>query len=254
MVRIKLTIQYDGTNYLGWQRQKKGQTIQAKVEDALFKIFKREVKIRGAGRTDAGVHAIGQVATFNMDINFPIDKLKKAMNALLPSDIRIIDIEEAEESFHPQYSVKKKSYLYYVCYNEYCNPFLQRYVWHYERRLNLYLMEEAKELFLGTKDFTPFSGSTEVKDKIRTVYDLTIELSDKLYFLDMTMKGSFVKFRIEADGFLKYMVRNIVGCLVEVARGGLTKGAIVEAMKTGRRPNPLRTAPPHGLFLEKIIY
>lgn len=254
MVRIKLTIQYDGTNYLGWQRQKKGQTIQAKIEETLGKIFKREIKIRGAGRTDAGVHALGQVATFNWDINFPINKLKKAMNALLPSDIRITDIEEAEQNFHPQYSVKKKSYLYYVCYGEDCNPFLQRYVWHYERRLNLYLMEEAKELFLGTKDFTPFSGSTEVKDKIRTVYDLTIEHSEELYFLDMNIKGSFVKFRIEADGFLKYMVRNIVGSLVEVGRGGLTKRAIEEAIKNGRRPNPLRTAPPQGLFLEKIIY
>lgn len=254
MARIKLTIQYDGTNYLGWQRQKKGQTIQAKIEEVLGKIFKGEIKIRGAGRTDAGVHALGQVATFNWDFNFPINKLKKAMNSLLPSDIRIIDVEETNESFHPQYSVKKKSYLYYICYDEYCNPFFQRYFWHYERRLNLYLMEESKKLFLGTKDFTPFSGSNEVKDRVRTVYSLTIEPSEELYFLDMTIKGSFVKIRIEADGFLKYMVRNIVGCLVEVGRGGLTNRAIEDAIKNGRRPNPLRTAPPQGLFLEKIIY
>ncbi len=254
MRKIKLIIQYDGTNYLGWQRQKQGQTIQAQIEEALSTIFREKITIRGAGRTDAGVHALGQVATFTKDLTFPIDNLKKALNALLPADIQIIQIEEVEESFHPQYSVKKKSYVYYICCDEYCNPFLQKYVWHYKRPIDLSLMKEAKELFLGTKDFSAFSGSTEVKNKIRTVYNLTVEFSDSLCFLDMNWKGSFIKFRIEANGFLKYMARNIVGCLLDIGRNALPLGELKKAFEEGRRPNPLTTAPPQGLFLEKIIY
>lgn len=254
MSQIKMTIQYDGTNYYGWQRQKKGQTIQGKIEECLTKIFKKKIKIRGAGRTDAGVHAIGQVATFKFDINFQLYILKRALNALLPPDIRIMDIEEVDDNFHPQYSVKSKSYIYYLCYSEYCSPFIQRYVWHYGKTLSISGMREAKKLFIGTHDFTPFSGSTAVKDKVRTIYNLTVEPANKLYFLDMTIKGSFIKFRIEADGFLKYMARNIVGALVELGRGKLTEEKIKEAIKKLKKPNPLRTAPAHGLFLEKIVY
>lgn len=254
MAHVKMTIQYDGSNYFGWQRQKKTQTIQAKIEEALSKIFRREIKIRGAGRTDAGVHALAQVATFKAEFSFDLYILKKALNSLLPFDIKIVEIENVEKSFHPQYSAKRKSYIYYLCCDEYCSPFIQRYVWHYGRRLNLSTMQEAQALFIGTHDFTAFSGSTEVKNKIRTVHDLKVELSDKIYFLDMKIEGFFIKFRIEADGFLKYMARNIVGSLVELGRGALSKEAIYEAIERGKRPNPLKTAPPHGLFLERIVY
>lgn len=254
MPNFKLTIQYDGTNYYGWQRQKKEHTIQSKIEEALSKIFKTEIKIRGAGRTDTGVHALGQIATFKINKSLPLHRIKKALNALLPSDIIIKEIEEVDEDFHPQYSVKSKSYIYYLCNDEYCSPFLQRFVWHYSRNLKLSSMQKATYILIGTHDFTAFSGSTEVKDRIRTVKSLTVEPLKSLNFLDINLEGNFIKFRIEADGFLKYMVRNIVGCLVEIGREGLTEDQIIEALRTGKRPNPLRTAPPNGLFLEKIFY
>lgn len=249
-----MTIQYDGTNYFGWQRQKKGPTIQAQIEESLRKIFKKEIKIRGAGRTDAGVHALAQIATFKVDLNFPLHNLKKALNALLPSDIKVTEVEEFDKNFHPQYSVKSKSYVYYLYQNEYCSPFIQRYVWHYVKELNLNAIQKAKELFIGKFDFTAFSGRTTVKDKVRTVYSLTVEPSDTIYFLDMKIKGNFIKFRIEANGFLKYMARNIVGALVELGKERLTEETLKEALTTGNRPNSLRTAPPQGLFLERIIY
>ncbi len=254
MANIMMIIQYDGTNYKGWQRQKKGDTVQAKIEEALSEIFKKEIKIRGAGRTDAGVHALCQVASFKEDLKLPLYILKKAINSMLPSDIRVINIQEVDENFHPRFSAKRKSYVYYLCNDEDCSCFIQRYVWHYKKKLDLSAIKEAAELFIGCHDFTAFSGSTDVKDKVRTIYNLSVEPVESLYFLDMKIRGSFLKFRIEADGFLKYMVRNIVGCLVEVGRGGLSIDNIQEALNTGRRPNPLRTAPPRGLFLEKIFY
>ncbi|MEJ5227972.1 tRNA pseudouridine(38-40) synthase TruA [Thermodesulfovibrio sp.] len=254
MPKLKLTIQYDGTLYSGWQRQKRHETVQSIIEEALSEIFKKEIKIRGAGRTDAGVHALGQIATFTVNNFLPMNVLKKALNAILPSDIRITDIEEVENTFHPQYSVKKKAYVYYICNDEFCPVFLQRFVWHFRGNLDFSLIQKAAEIFQGTHDFTAFSGSTEVKDRIRTIHSLTVELFNSLCFLDMKIDGNFIKFRIEADGFLKYMVRNIVGCLVELGRGALSENTIIEALKTGRRPNPLRTAPPQGLFLEKVFY
>lgn len=254
MTHIKMIVQYDGTRYYGWQRQKKGGDIQTVIEKAISKIFKRDIKIRGAGRTDAGVHALGQVASFKADLKMPLSSLKKVLNSLLPEDIRIVSLEEVDESFHPQYSVKKKSYVYYVCLDEECSCFIKRYVWHYPRPLDLSLMKEAVSLFKGTIDFTAFSGSTNVKNKIRTVYDFTIQFLSELYFMDMKIKGNFIKFRIEADGFLKYMVRNIVGCMIELGRGRLTYEQIKKAINRKERPKPLQTAPSSGLFLERIFY
>ncbi|GAB5045764.1 tRNA pseudouridine(38-40) synthase TruA [Thermodesulfovibrio sp. TK110] len=254
MTNIKMIIQYDGSNYSGWQRQKKGYSIQALIEEALSKIFKAEIKIRGAGRTDAGVHALGQVASFKWEIKMPLSSLKKALNSLLPEDIRVVEIEEVEPGFHPQYSVKRKSYVYYLCIDEECSCFIQRYVWHYPKKLNLSLMEESLNLFKGTRDFTAFSGRTEVKNKIRTVHDFTMQRLDNLCFMDINIIGNFIKFRIEADGFLRYMVRNIVGCIVELGRQKLSVESIYEAFKSGKRPSPMQTAPSHGLFLEKIYY
>ncbi|MGB9711257.1 MAG: tRNA pseudouridine(38-40) synthase TruA [Thermodesulfovibrio sp.] len=254
MVNVKMTIQYDGSNYSGWQRQKKELSIQAVIEGALSKIFQTEIKIRGAGRTDAGVHAIEQVATFKANVKMPLSSLKKALNSLLPPDIRVIEVEEVVAEFHPQYSVKRKSYVYYLCIDEQCCCFIQRYVWHYPRKLNLSLMEESLSLFKGTRDFTAFSGSTEVKNKVRTVYDFTMQRLDNFCFMDMNMSGNFIKFRIEADGFLRFMVRNIVGCIVEVGREKLSIESINEAFITGKRPSRMQTAPSRGLFLEKIYY
>lgn len=254
MPQVKLLIQYDGTNYFGWQKQKREPTVQGVLEEVLSKILKKSVKVRGSGRTDTGVHALGQVATFKADFKISILTLKKAINCLLPADIRVIDAQEVSEDFHPQYSVKKKSYVYYVCLDELCSCFVQRYVWHFPRDLDFNAMLLATEVFKGKKDFTAMSGSTEVKDRTRTVYELTVQKVDSLCFMDMFFLGNYLKVRIEADGFLRYMVRNIVGSLIEVGRGRLTIKDLEEAVKKGIRPSPLRTAPAKGLFLERIVY
>ncbi|MEN2985571.1 MAG: tRNA pseudouridine(38-40) synthase TruA [Thermodesulfovibrionaceae bacterium] len=254
MPQIKLLIQYDGTNYFGWQRQKEKLTIQAVLEESISKILKKTVKIRASGRTDTGVHALGQVATFRAEVKIPILKFKKAINCLLPPDIRVIDIEEVPDDFHPQYSVRRKSYLYYISLDEICSCFIQRYVWHYPKDLNLDAMISATEIFRGRKDFTAIAGSTDIKDKIRTVYELTVQRVDKICFLDMFFLGNYLKIRIEADGFLRYMVRNIVGALVEVGRGRLTIHNLEEAIRRGVKPSPLQTAPAKGLFLERVVY
>lgn len=254
MRHIKLTIQYDGTAYHGWQRQKKRPTVQSVIEEKLSEILKTQIKVRGAGRTDAGVHALGQVATFKAPIKLSLQTLKKALNALLPKDIRVVSLEEVDENFHPQYDVKKKSYVYYVCTDKECSPFLQRYVWNYTWKVDYQLMKNALPLFIGTKDFSAVSESTEVKNKVRTVFDYTMEIFNEFFLLDIKFEGNFIKFRIEADGFLKYMVRNIVGCTLEIGRGRLMIEQLYEAIKKGVRPTPLQTAPAHGLFLEKIFY
>jgi len=254
MAQIMMTVQYDGTNYSGWQRQKRENTIQTVIEESLSKILKTQIKIRGAGRTDAGVHALGQVASFKGEIKMSLDILKKALNHLLPKDIRVIDLKEVEPDFHPQYSAKRKSYIYFICLDEECSCFINRYVWHYPRKVDLKLMEYSLKLFKGTVDFTAFSGSTDVKNKIRTVYNFSLQSFNELCFMDMKVQGNFIKLRIEADGFLKYMVRNIIGCIVEIGNGRLNSEDIKEALKSGKRPSSMQTAPPNGLFLERIVY
>lgn len=254
MKNYKMTIQYDGTDFYGWQRQKKQRSVQATIEEALSKILKVDTNIRGAGRTDAGVHALEQVATFKGNVSFSLENLKKALNSLLPPSIRVFHIEEVDPTFHPQYSAKRKSYVYYLCNDSLCSPFLMRYVWNLSWELNLQAIKRATEHFLGRANFSAFSGSTEVKDKVRTIFEISVEPTSELNFLDMVFHGNFIKFRIEADGFLKYMARNIVGVLVEIGRGALEERAIIKALIDGVRPTPLRTAPPQGLFLEKIYY
>lgn len=252
--KIKMIIQYDGTDYSGWQKQKKEKTVQGVLEEKLSCILNREIKIRGAGRTDAGVHALEQIAVFSSEIKMPINKLHQALNALLPKDIRIIGMDEVEDNFHPQYSAKKKSYIYFICLDDYVSCFLQRYVWNYPRKLDLKLMEEALDLFKGKKDFSALSGATDVKNKIRTIFDISMEVYSELSFLDIKFNGNFLKIRVEADGFLKNMARNIVGCLIEIGSKRLTKEEIAQFIEKKQRPNPLTTAPPNGLFLEKIFY
>lgn len=254
MKNYKMTIQYDGTDFYGWQRQRNQRSVQSTIEDALSKILRRETKIRGAGRTDAGVHALEQVATFRGEVTFPLENLKKVLNSILPNSIRVLNIEEVDQTFHPQYSAKMKSYVYYICNESVCSPFLARFTWHIDFSLNIQSMQWVSKLFQRSADFSAFSGSTEVKNRVRTVYEVTVEPSERLCFLDIDLAGNFIKFRIVADGFLRYMARNIVGALVEIGRGSITEQAIIVALTEGVRPSPLRTAPPQGLFLERIYY
>ena len=206
MTNIKLTIQYDGTNYCGWQRQKNGISIQEKVEDAIYLVTGEKVKLIASGRTDRGVHAQGQVANFITSSKIPPDRFKYALNSKLPQDISIVKSELVPENFHARYDAKGKVYRYVIFNGEIRNPLYNRYAYHVPVKLDFDLMDKAKDYFLGRHDFRAFMAQgSSVKSTIRTIKDINLDKREELIF-----------FTIEGDGFLYNMVRIIVGTLVEV--------------------------------------
>lgn len=254
MKKIKLLLEYDGTAYQGWQIQKKGLTIQGIIEGKILKITGEKSKVIGASRTDACVHALGQVATFRTESRLDPEVIKRALNALLPDDIRIIEASEVDNSFHPRNKAIKKSYFYIINQKE-SSAFLHRYAWLVKQPLELKSMIEAAEVLIGTHDFSSFKGAgSSTKDPIRKIFSLNIERFGRLDFMTASIKGEFVKIRIEADGFLRHMARNIVGTLVEIGRGRIPADRIKEVLKSCDRRLAGPTAPPHGLSLERIVY
>lgn len=256
MRRIKLTLQYDGTAYNGWQVQPNGITIQGLVQEAVFRLTGEGVLVAGSGRTDAGVHAIGQVAAFSSGSNLHVDIMKRGLNALLPPDIRVISLEEAAPDFHPRYDAKRKEYFYLISNADNLSVFMRGYVWHVKACLKAEEMQTAAKDLCGTHDFSSFRGTgCGSKQLVKTVYSLKIEsVSEGLALSPAEFTEAFMKISISADGFLRHMVRNIVGTLVEVGRGKIAPvmaGKILNA-KDRRLAGP--TAPAKGLFLEKVIY
>jgi len=269
MRNIKLFIQYDGTNYSGWQIQASGVerqalsakgkkniiTIQGLLQEAIKKITGEDVKLIGAGRTDAGVHAIEQVASFKTLSNLPADIIKRALNATLPDDIRILNACDAELDFHPRYNAKSKIYFYIISNSHVISPFLYRYAWKIPHKLNFEKMKLASEFLKGMHDFSAFRASgCSAKNPVRTVFDISIERSDSIHFIDIPFAGNFLKIRIEADAFLRHMVRNIVGTIVEIGKGKIKSENIREIINSKDRRLAGPTAPARGLFLEKINY
>ena len=255
MKKIKLLIEYDGTAYHGWQIQKDNTTIQGVLEEILSKITNERTRVISASRTDAGVHALCQVVAFKTQTNLSPDIIKRALNSNLPADIRIIESTEVDISFHPQRDALKKSYVYFIANQPYSSPFLYRYTWHIPYRLNISLMKDASGLLIGKKDFSSFMGSgSNVKNRVREIYNIEIERSKKAGLIGFSIYGNFIKIRIEANGFLKHMVRNIVGTLVDVGRGKISIEKMQEIISSKDRRLAGRTAPAHALFLEKIIY
>ncbi len=261
MRNIKLTIQYDGTNYNGWQIQKSNIdqkniiTIQGLLQEAIKKITGEDVKLIGAGRTDAGVHAIEQVAAFKTNSKIHADIIKRALNANIPADIRIIDACDSGINFHPRYDAKSKVYLYIISNSYVISPFLYRYVWKIPQKLNLQDMKGSIEFFKGTHDFSSFRASgCGAKNSIRTITDISIDKSDYISFLDLRIDGNFIKIQIEANAFLRHMVRNMVGTIVEVGKGKLEPLKIHDILSSKNRGLAGPTAPANGLFLKKIRY
>jgi len=255
MKKIKLLIEYDGTAYLGWQIQKKGLTIQGVVEEKILKITGERSKVIGASRTDAGVHALGQVATFGTVSRIVHEKIQGALNALLPHDIRVLEASEVNEAFHPRDSAKRKSYFYIIANQKESSAFLYRYIWMVQQPLELKSMTEAAEALIGMHDFSSFKGAgSSTKNPVREIFSLSLEKVEKLDFMTISIEGNFVKIRIEADGFLRHMVRNIVGTLVEIGRGRISADRIKEILKSRDRRLAGPTAHPNGLFLERIVY
>lgn len=255
MKKIKLFLEYDGTAYQGWQIQKKGPTIQGIIEDRILKITGEHVRLTGAGRTDAGVHALGQVAVYETDSELPAATIMRALNAKLPRDIRILNSEDIESTFNPRYRALRKSYFYIISKNTKQSAFLYRYVWDIKTELNLDAMKEAASVILGEHDFSCFRGSgCSSKTPVRRVYSIDISRHEEISFMTATIKGDFIKIRIEADAFLRHMARNIVGTLVEIGRGKITPEMMKHILKSRDRRLAGPTAPANGLFLEKIIY
>lgn len=245
MVRnIKLTIAYDGTNYHGWQTQLDKPTIQEAIEKAINVITKQKVDLIGSGRTDKGVHALGQVANFIADTNIESDKIKIALNANLPKDIRIIDSEDVPIEFHSRFDAHKKTYMYQIYNGRVSSPFYSSYSYFVPSALNFERMEVASRLLVGTHDFKGFMASgSDVKTTVRTIHDFKL-----------TKKDEVIRLYITGNGFLYNMVRIIAGTLVDIGKGSKEIACIDNALETCDRTILGHTAKPEGLFLKEVVY
>jgi len=259
---IKLTIEYDGTDFHGWQtqtsrnssRKQSGRrihrTVQEEIEKALKRIFKHSIKLIGSGRTDSGVHALGQVAHFKSRSSMSVTEMRSALNANLPDDIAILTIEEVPLNFHAQYSVKSKIYRYTILNTAVRCAQQRHFCLYYPYPLNIRRMkEEAKDL-IGRKDFKSFTASDPAKRKANKTEN-TIRTIKRL---SITKKGDNLIVDIEANGFLYKMVRNIVGTLLEVGRGKLAKGSIKQILAEKNRHAAGKTSKPKGLALLEVRY
>lgn len=255
MKYIRLIIEYDGTNYQGWQTQRSGLTIQDCMSRTISGITGEAIKLIGASRTDAGVHALGQVAVFGTDSRLPADTLKRALNARLPRDIRILDAEALDNEIHPRYRAVKKRYFYIIEKAGKQSVFFHKYAWRVPISLDLGSMKRAAELLLGEHDFSAFRGSgCGAKTTVRTIYSISITGHDHLDFMTASLQGEFIKVLIEANAFLRHMVRNIVGTLVEVGKGRRSPEELTGILTSCDRNTAGPTAPAQGLFLEKVFY
>lgn len=242
---FKIVIEYDGTNFHGWQIQPNRPTIQGEIEKALKIMTTRHVDVHGSGRTDAGVHALAQVATFSCDTKIPAFAFKKGLNSLLPDGIAIHLCREVEEDFHARFSATGKTYEYNIL-NRQLRPVLGRqYVWHIWQKLDLDKMRKAAKYLIGEHDFKSFeaAGSPRVHTR-RIVTDCNV----------LSHNGENIKIEISANGFLRYMVRNITGTLVQVGLGKFEPVDIKKILDEKKRAAAGMTAPAKGLFLKEVFY
>jgi tRNA pseudouridine38-40 synthase len=247
MRRIKIVIAYDGTEYHGWQVQPGLATVQGVLEHAISEIEGRPVQVAGSGRTDAGVHALAQVGAFSIENPIPADNLRRAMNRLLPRDIRVLSAEEASVDFHPRFQARRKTYEYRIFRGEICSPFERRYVYHHPYPLEVEEMIAAAALLEGEHDFTAFAASDERDEleasKVRAIF------CSRLALLDQTLI-----YRVTGSGFLKHMVRNIVGVLLEIGKGNVDRAGLLARLEPGCGIAAGPSAPARGLFLVSVEY
>jgi tRNA pseudouridine38-40 synthase len=249
-VNHKLLLQYDGTEFHGWQIQEGRRTVQGELTQALSLIDGRSVNVHGSGRTDAGVHAEGQVASVEIQREITATKLRAAINGNIGRDVRVIDVETAPDDFHARYSALEKTYVYRIVNGPVLSPFWWRYAHHDARPLNLERMKDAGKAFCGEHDWTAFSAAqSDVEDRVRTV--TRVEILERA---DERSRGALMDIRVSAAGFLRYMVRAMAGTLMAVGRGELDRAAIGDALQTGVRPTEAVTAPACGLTLLSVRY
>jgi tRNA pseudouridine38-40 synthase len=245
MRNFKMTVEYDGSSYCGWQRQENGTSIQQLLEEAIKLITGQKVAVIGSGRTDAGVHALNQVGSFRCSTKLPVNKIFMGMNSVLPSDIVVKELEEVADDFHALRNVKSKIYVYKIC-NQRLRPALGRnYFWHIRFPLDLERMRKAAKYLIGTHDFSCFCATgTDVKDRVRTIVDIEIKTCD----------DRLIEIKVESHGFLKYMVRNIIGTLVETGLGKRQPEEMKTIIESKNRNIAGVTAPACGLFLKEVKY
>lgn len=242
MRNIKLIISYDGSSFFGFQIQPNVPTIQGELETALSKVTGENIEVIGAGRTDAGVHAINQVVNFKTNSKIQVEKLLIALNSLLPDTIVVKDAQEVPIDFHSRFSAKSRSYIYLLYISSYPSPFLRNYAWYLKEKPDIERMLDVLDLFKGQKDFTSFSKSNG-ESSIRQVYDISI-----------IERNEFIIFYIKANGFLRGMVRLIVKAIVDVGYGIIDKQDISSIFEAKKRGLIKGIAPAGGLYLYKVEY
>lgn len=250
-MNYRLLIQYDGTDFHGWQVQENDRTIQGELERVISMLADAQVSVIGSGRTDAGVHAEGQVANVHLTgSKFTPERLGQAINGNLWRDIRILKAEKAQDDFHARFSAKRKTYLYRVVNAPVMSPFWRRYAAHEHKPLEVAKMNDAARLFLGEHDWTAFaSAQSESESRVRTITDLSVSSH-----WDDRAQASLIELRVTATGFLRYMVRSIAGTLIEVGQGTKDFDTIQTAIVTGDRDLAGKTAAAQGLTLLKVEY
>ncbi len=243
--KFKLVIEYDGTAYHGWQRQKSDRSIQAEIEKALAVMTRQAITLAASGRTDAGVHALGQVAHFACETAIEPEAFHLGLNSLLPDDIVITNCENVPDTFHARYDARRKTYRYRILNRRVPTAVDNRYVWHIRKKLQIETMQAAATQVVGPHDFKAFEGTGSPRSStVRTIFRAQLNREAEGYLI----------FEIEGDGFLRYMVRNIVGTLVEVGRGKITPEDFKSILESKDRDQAGATAPPQGLFLVSVDY
>ena len=246
MRNLKLEIEYDGTNYAGWQVQPKGRgkTIQSVIEKTLRKILREKIKLIASGRTDSGVHAKAQIANFFTDSKIPLSRLKLGLNGILPEDIKIVKLSEAPADFHSRFSAKSKVYRYTILNRDYSSPLIRHTVFFYPHPLDTKLMQKEAHALLGKHNFSAFQAARgREKNPVKAIKKISV-----------IKKNNFIYIDIEADGFLYNMVRNIAGTLIETGRGKLPAGSLKKILLSRNRMHAGQTASPRGLCLLKVKY
>lgn len=249
-MNFKLTLQYDGTDFHGWQMQGEQRTVQGELTRALSLIEGHDVVVHGSGRTDAGVHAEGQVANVHLERQITAEKLRAAINGNTEKDVRVLEATIVDDEFHARYSALEKTYVYRVVNGPVISPFWLRYAHHEARALNLQRMKRSAALFLGEHDWSAFSSAqSDSEAKRRTITDITVSEQS-----DDRARSRIVEIKVSANGFLRYMVRSIAGTLLAVGRGEMEERLVAQAIEGGDRSLVAATAPSCGLTLLSVRY
>lgn len=242
---IRLDFAYDGTDFKGFQRQQNARTVQEEIEKALSLFYGEPITIFCAGRTDTGVHAIHQVASFKTEKNIPPEGLKRGLNSYLPKDIRVFSVKEESEKFHARFSPFCRTYLFVIYNGEICPPFLSRYVWHIREKLNIRKLKKTLRFFVGKHDFTSFCQQPDTENMEREIYSIRV-----------FRKKDFIFIKITGNAFLRRMIRILIGCAVGITRKKEYKPEEVKniLLKKDRTANPFITAPPNGLYFYRVDF